>query len=89
MSNVSNDTIRLSWEKGHGVEIYSVSKGKWFPGKILRIFNDAEGEWLEVKYGTSTTKEVRRWSPNIRSIQRSTPRLKMGKFLVCSICVVV
>ena len=60
-------TIRLSWDENDELEIYSVSKGQWFAGNIQRIFTDEEGEWIEVKYDSSCSKQVNRWSANLRA----------------------
>eukprot|EP00483_Globobulimina_turgida_P005112 UN05122 len=42
--------IRSMWKAGSFCEIYSNSGSRWFKGNIQKIFNDSEGEWLEVEY---------------------------------------
>ena len=34
------------------MEVYSSTSKQWLDGQIVRIFNDEEGEWLEVQYFT-------------------------------------
>eukprot|EP01084_Bolivina_argentea_P154753 269746_1 len=57
---------RELWITGNKCEIYSRSKQKWYPGRIDKIFTDEEGEWLEIRYGKSMTKQVQRYSADIR-----------------------
>merc|ERR1719491_1198082 len=63
---MNEDTFRFSWIPGDRLEIYSVSKCQWFAGLITDLFEDEEGEWLEVEYKRSISKQVQRGSVNIR-----------------------
>mmetsp|Transcript_20017 Transcript_20017/g.31789 ORF Transcript_20017/g.31789 Transcript_20017/m.31789 type:complete len:360 (-) Transcript_20017:603-1682(-) len=63
---MNEDTLRKSWIAGNKVEIYSFSKNEWFTGKIVNIFIDEEGEWLEIKYNKTCSKQVQRYSINVR-----------------------
>ena len=60
-------SIRNAWKPGSAVEIYSESQAKWNEGKITKIFNDDEGEWLVIKYAGST-KEIQRFNECVRPI---------------------
>jgi len=57
---------RASWKMGAKCQIYSNSKKKWFYGEVAQIFTDEEGEWLEVRYDKSMSKQVQRYSTDIR-----------------------
>mmetsp|Transcript_55474 Transcript_55474/g.92213 ORF Transcript_55474/g.92213 Transcript_55474/m.92213 type:complete len:319 (-) Transcript_55474:290-1246(-) len=63
---MNDDTLRDRWIAGQKCEIFSMSKGLWFTGKITKIFIDHEGEWLEIVYNKTCTKQVQRFSPNVR-----------------------
>mmetsp|Transcript_50432 Transcript_50432/g.45200 ORF Transcript_50432/g.45200 Transcript_50432/m.45200 type:complete len:186 (-) Transcript_50432:191-748(-) len=60
---------RKKWKVGSRVELYSLSSQKWEKGKIKKIFNDKEGEWLVIKYAGFNTKEIQRYNLYIRPIQ--------------------
>eukprot|EP01084_Bolivina_argentea_P319495 554170_1 len=51
---------------GSKCEIYSNSQKQWFIGEIIHTFNDEQGQWLKVKYGNSTVKEIQKHSNNLR-----------------------
>ena len=61
-----DNKIRAGWKTGTACQIYSTSKNKWFCGEITQIFTDEEGEWLEVIYDKSMSKQVQRYSTGIR-----------------------
>eukprot|EP00483_Globobulimina_turgida_P006948 UN06962 len=63
---MNEDILKELWRTDQKCEIYSVSKRMWFAGKITDIFFDDEGEWIEVKYNRTCTKQVQRCSENIR-----------------------
>eukprot|EP01083_Nonionella_stella_P193934 715672_1 len=63
--------IRKSWVVGSTVEIYSSSLRKWFDGQVIRIFTDAEGEWLEVKYSDNKVKQIQRLNEHIRPLRHA------------------
>jgi len=60
------NALRASWKTGSPCQIYSNSKKKWFMGEVAQIFTDEEGEWLEVRYDKSMSKQVQRYSSDIR-----------------------
>ena len=62
----NENSLRNEWKVGSFVEIYSNSKRKWFLGEIITIFDDNEGEWLEIRYNKSMSKQVQRYSSDIR-----------------------
>eukprot|EP01084_Bolivina_argentea_P304807 526505_1 len=69
---MDENAIRDGWKTGSHCQIYSNSKKKWFQGEVTQIFTDEEGEWLEVRYrydNKSTSKQVTRYSSDIRPIQ--------------------
>eukprot|EP00486_Rosalina_sp_Unknown_P001532 CAMPEP_0201564098 /NCGR_PEP_ID=MMETSP0190_2-20130828/2035_1 /ASSEMBLY_ACC=CAM_ASM_000263 /TAXON_ID=37353 /ORGANISM="Rosalina sp." /LENGTH=606 /DNA_ID=CAMNT_0047979789 /DNA_START=209 /DNA_END=2029 /DNA_ORIENTATION=+ len=63
---MDENAIRASWKTGAHCQIYSNSKKKWFQGEVAQIFTDEEGEWLEVRYDKSMSKQVQRYSSDIR-----------------------
>lgn len=63
---MNDQTLREQWISGQKCEIYSISKDQWFTGKINEIFIDDEGEWLEIRYNRSCSKQVQRYSVNVR-----------------------
>eukprot|EP01084_Bolivina_argentea_P268155 455392_1 len=79
-----DDTIRESWKVDSKCEVYSVSKCKWYSAKIVNIFTDDEGEWLQVKYGSST-KQIQRKNkqirPHVKTMLTLSPRGKNDKSL--------
>eukprot|EP01084_Bolivina_argentea_P051884 95378_1 len=57
---MSLDTwIRNHWTVGSKVEVHSSSSNCWIIGDIVRIFNDTEGEWLEVQYSINSIKRLK------------------------------
>jgi len=67
--NLPDFTQRKGWKQGTQVQIYSKENNKWFNGDIIKIFNDNDEEWLEIKYNTgrdNRTKQVGRYSKDIR-----------------------
>jgi len=60
------NALRAGWKTGSACQIYSNSKRKWFQGEVAQIFTDEEGEWLEVRYDKSMSKQVQRYSSDIR-----------------------
>ena len=60
------NSLRAGWKTGAACQIYSNSKKKWFSGEVAQIFTDEEGEWLEVRYDKSMSKQVQRYSSDIR-----------------------
>mmetsp|Transcript_20673 Transcript_20673/g.25539 ORF Transcript_20673/g.25539 Transcript_20673/m.25539 type:complete len:274 (-) Transcript_20673:48-869(-) len=69
----NENLLRNEWKVGSFVEIYSYSKRKWFLGEIVTIFDDNEGEWLEIRYNKSMSKEVQRYSSDIRPQPQDCP----------------
>jgi len=63
---MDENQVRAEWKTGAQCQIYSNSKRKWFPGEVAQIFTDEEGEWLEVRYDKSMSKQVQRYSSDIR-----------------------
>ena len=61
---------RKKWKIGSKVELYSLSTQKWEKGKVKKIFNDKEGEWLVIEYAGFSVKEIQRYNLYIRPIQR-------------------
>eukprot|EP01083_Nonionella_stella_P290443 988262_1 len=65
-----DSSIRNQWSIGSAVEVYSVLCKQWMNGKVQRIIEDEEGEWLEIEYsihGDMRRKQVQRdHSTNIR-----------------------
>merc|ERR1719242_1107447 len=45
-------------------------------GKILEIFNDAEGEWLTIKYCGIRTKQVQRFADDVIRPMPKKPKKK-------------
>jgi len=56
---------RESWSVNSPVQVYSNKNEKWCDAKIIRVFVDSEGEWLEVGYG-NLSKQVQRYCEDIR-----------------------
>jgi len=63
---MDENQVRAEWREGAPCQIYSNSKREWFPGKVASIFTDREGEWLQVRYDKSMSKQVQRYSSDIR-----------------------
>jgi len=63
---MDENAVRAGWKTGAPCQIYSNSKKKWFTGEVAQIFTDEEGEWLEVRYDKSMSKQVQRYSSDIR-----------------------
>lgn len=87
---VTEIQLRLSWESGSWVEIFSVTKSSWYLGHIVRKFEDTEGEWLEIGYeternGQSMRKQVQRFCQDVRPInvlalmKRANPHQKAAQ----------
>lgn len=70
-------TLREEWIAGQKCEIYSISKDQWFTGKIHDIFIDDEGEWLEIRYNKSCSKQVQRYSVNVRPHPKYYDKFKL------------
>lgn len=70
-------TLREQWNAGQKCEIYSISKDQWFTGKIHDIFIDDEGEWLEIRYNKSCSKQVQRYSVNVRPHPKYYDKFKL------------
>jgi len=56
---------RAKLRVGSRCRVYSQSKKKWFWGVVSRISTDDVGEWLEVRYDTTMSKQVQRYSTGI------------------------
>merc|ERR1719193_1643194 len=74
--DVTDTQIRLAWRVGSWLEIFSKGEDFWYLARITRLLNDAQGEWLEVRYGSAKPPDedgilVQRFSKDIRSFQRS------------------
>ena len=64
-----DDSIRAAWVTGSRCEIFSHQAKQWLPGQVRRLFDDDEGEWLDVMYTVehiNQSKQVQRDSPDIR-----------------------
>eukprot|EP01083_Nonionella_stella_P004799 13992_1 len=70
---VHTDRQRLNDDTHSKCKIYSHSQNKWFKGQIGRVFENDEGEWLEVDYGKkgqkTQQKHVRRLDLELRATQ--------------------
>eukprot|EP01084_Bolivina_argentea_P098579 177154_1 len=64
----NNQSTRRLLKAGSECKIYSVSESKWFTGSVVRIFTDADGEWLEINYG-DRHKHVNRFSEDLLPIE--------------------
>ena len=53
--NKQDRVFRRDWKRYSEVEAFSVSKDTWISGRIVRIFEDEEGEWLETDYAYGMT----------------------------------
>eukprot|EP01083_Nonionella_stella_P199894 732648_1 len=68
---------KSQWIIGSNCEIYSVSDNKWYTAKIVKMFENDTGERLLVKLNyNNTTKEIARYSPNIRVINNTKNKIK-------------
>jgi len=78
------DTIarqsRKRWKRNSFMEVYSNSRQKWFLAECKDIFEDAEGEWLQVMFcdkenGQTIMKQIQRFSQELRpcEIDRTPP----------------
>mmetsp|Transcript_23773 Transcript_23773/g.20800 ORF Transcript_23773/g.20800 Transcript_23773/m.20800 type:complete len:491 (-) Transcript_23773:209-1681(-) len=65
--NDSDLHVRKLWKEGSSCKIYSRSKRSWYKGKIIAIYNDAEGEWLKVRYNKHSIKHIQRLCKDIKS----------------------
>jgi len=70
---VTENQLRLSWDSGSWVEIFSNTKSSWHLGHIVKKFEDTEGEWLEIGYetvrnGQNMRKQVQRFCQDVRPI---------------------
>eukprot|EP01084_Bolivina_argentea_P012617 23615_1 len=72
-----SETLRNELRVGSECEIYSREKNKTFPGKVVRIFTDNEGEWLEVQYGTRQ-KQIPRDRKDLHISEILRTELKVG-----------
>jgi len=76
---LDDNKIRAGWKMGASCQIYSNSKKKWFYGEVAQIFTDEEGEWLEVRYDKSMSKQVQRYSTDIRPDPKDLEKPKKTK----------
>ena len=58
--------IRAGWHAGSCCEVFSYTANQWLSGQVLRVFDDDEGEWLNVKFNETTVKDLDRYSHDIR-----------------------
>merc|ERR1712062_168772 len=67
----AEDKVRVDWNVGASLQVFSQSTGEWSDGKILSVDIDEEGEWLTVSYGPEfgKQKQIQRWNANIRPDQ--------------------
>lgn len=63
---------RKEWLVQSECRIYSESASKWYDGRILKITNDEEGEWLTVGYRTGDDDKT----PTLKQIQRFAKDIK-------------
>mmetsp|Transcript_40546 Transcript_40546/g.50005 ORF Transcript_40546/g.50005 Transcript_40546/m.50005 type:complete len:470 (-) Transcript_40546:151-1560(-) len=63
---------RTLWVQGSELEVLSPGSTNWFRGKITKIFNDNEGEWLQITWNDPAkgvmAREVQRYSDQIEPI---------------------
>ena len=59
------------WNLGQKCEIYIQWQQKWVKGKVIDIFKDGEGEWVEVQFGR-TKKQFPMDSAEIRKYSDET-----------------
>lgn len=62
---------RKRWKPGDFMEVYSNSRKKWFMCECVDIFEDKEGEWLQVFFsdrdnGQQIMKQIQRFSEDLR-----------------------
>merc|ERR1719204_2026686 len=67
----AEDKVRIDWNVGASLQVFSQSTGAWSDGKILSVDVDEEGEWLTVSYGPEfgKQKQIQRWNANIKPNQ--------------------
>eukprot|EP01083_Nonionella_stella_P109896 321035_1 len=61
----------LALQKGSLCSVYSDKTYNWYKGEIINVFNDAEGEWLKVKYkeeDSVQTAELQRFSSDLKAV---------------------
>jgi len=59
--------IRKSWVRGSYIDVYCWRRKQWMRGLVTYVFENLDGESLEVRYGENT-KEVHRFSSGIRPL---------------------
>ena len=79
-------SIRNAWKRGSFVEVYREAPLKWIPGRIIKIFNDEEGEWLVVNYGFYE-REIQRFNEYIQPttskiVKASIPKKTFKRFTI-------
>ena len=64
--SMDDASIRAGWLKGSRCEVFSNTAQEWLSARVVRVFRDDEGEWLEVKYSGKSLKQLQRDSADIR-----------------------
>jgi len=62
---------RKKWKRGSFMEVYSNSRGHWFLAECQDVFEDKEGEWLQVMFcdpenNQTIMKQIQRFSNELR-----------------------
>eukprot|EP01084_Bolivina_argentea_P286548 491575_1 len=80
--------IRAEWVVGSLVEVHSNSTSKWHTGAIMRIFTDAQGEWLEISYDVGNDNRLKQVSRDDHEIIRpaisNTTKINVKEFTIVS-----
>eukprot|EP01084_Bolivina_argentea_P319805 554737_1 len=79
---INNFNERVSWNLYSECLIYSRSKQKWFPGKIIKIFTDVfNEEWLIIRYNKTQKKDIQRFSADIKPIHNYDNKFKVNQIV--------
>jgi len=74
--------IQSTWNVGSFCDVYSDSDGRWYKGRVVRIFTDKDVKWLEIQYtinDTTRSKEVRR--DDIHSVRPLSKAITIYKYV--------
>ena len=64
-----NNSIRIEWNVGSKLEVYSNSKQQWYEGQVDKVYIDSLGEWLSVVYDHGQTqKDLQRNDASLRPL---------------------
>ena len=62
----TTDEDRKNWIIGSSVQVFIVSRNKWYNAKIKEIYTDKDGEWLIVSIQNKILFELNRFDINLR-----------------------